>query len=224
MVGAAYDAVADDYAVAFADDLDRLPVDRTILDATASRLDAGRAVLDLGCGPGQVGAYLADRDLDVVGLDLAPRMLGLAAHRSGRTGLVCGDMQLLPFGEHSFAAVVAFYCVQHVPRPALGPLLAEIRRVLTPNGLVVIAAHLGEGEAYVGELLGHTFEPFGGTFFGRREVRDALVAGSFVEEVSRLRSPLPHEHPSERIYVIARRDGTRPVARRASAPRRSVGP
>jgi len=210
VVAAAYDAVADDYVLAFADDLDRLPVDRAILDATVSGLHTGQRVLDLGCGPGQVAGYLADRDLRVVGLDLAARMVVLASHRTVGTGFVCGDMRRLPFGDHAFAAVVAFYSVQHVRRAALRPLLAEIRRVLAPNGLVVIAAHLGEGEVYVGELLGHRFESFGGTFFGRRELRDALVAESFVEEVERERSPLPHEHPSERIYVIARRPDRHP--------------
>jgi ubiquinone/menaquinone biosynthesis C-methylase UbiE len=204
VVGAAYDA-AEDYVVTFADDLDRLPVDRSILDATVARLGPGELVLDLGCGPGQVGQYLADRGLRVVGLDLAPRMLVLASRRAGRAGFVCGDMRLLPFRDHSLAAVVAFYSVQHVRRVDLGPLLGEIRRVLAPNGLVVVAAHLGEGEVYVDELLGHAFEPMGGTFFRHEELTEALVSGSFIEEVSDERSALPHEHPSRRVYLIARR-------------------
>jgi ubiquinone/menaquinone biosynthesis C-methylase UbiE len=205
VVGAAYDTVADEYVVAFADDLTRLPVDRSVLDATVARLGGAGPVLDLGCGPGQVGQYLADRDLPVVGLDLAPRMLVVAAGRAGRAGFVCGDMQRLPCRDHSFAAVVAFYSVQHVRRAALQPLLREIHRVLAPNGLVVIAAHLGQGEVYVDELLGHTLAPFGGTFFSRQELGEALVAASFTEEASEERSPLPHEHPSERVYLTARR-------------------
>jgi SAM-dependent methyltransferase len=207
VVGAAYEAVADDYAVAFADDLDELPLDRAILDATVARLRTGDAVLDLGCGPGQVAQYLGDRGLRVVGLDLSPRMLALASHRAARAGFVGGDMQRLPFREGSFAAAVAFYSVQHLRRSALGALINEIGRVVVPNGLVVIAAHLGEGEVYVDELLGHEFEPYGGTFFSRQELRDALVAGSFVEEVTEERTPRPHEHPSPRIYLIARRAG-----------------
>jgi hypothetical protein len=74
-----------------------------------------------------------------------------------------------------------------------------------PRTGLVIAAHLGRGEVYVDELLGHTFEPFGGTFFSPQELREALAAESLVEEVVEERSPLPHEHPSERVYVIARR-------------------
>jgi ubiquinone/menaquinone biosynthesis C-methylase UbiE len=205
VVGAAYEAVAEEYAVAFGDDLEQLPLDRSILDATVARLQSGEAVLDLGCGPGQVARYLADRDLRVVGLDLSPRMLALASHRAPRAGFVGGDMRLLPFRDGSFAAVVAFYSIQHVRRDGLGPLVGEMARVVVPNGLVVIAAHLGRGEVYVDELLGHTFEPFGGTLFSRQELGEALAAESLVEEVAEERSPLPHEHPSQRVYVIARR-------------------
>jgi SAM-dependent methyltransferase len=205
VVGAAYEAVADEYAVAFGDDLEQLPLDRSTLDATVARLRNDQVVLDLGCGPGQVAGYLADRDLRVVGLDLSPRMLALASHRAAPAAFVGGDMRVLPFRDGSFAAVVAFYSVQHVRRDGLGPLVGEMARVVAANGLLVIAAHLGRGEVYVDELLGHTFEPFGGTFFSPQELREALAAQSFVEEVVEQRSPLPHEYPSERVYVIARR-------------------
>ena len=51
-VGASYDAVARDYAEAFAGDLDQLPVDRAALDAFVARVGQGGTVLDAGCGPG----------------------------------------------------------------------------------------------------------------------------------------------------------------------------
>lgn len=204
-MGAAYDAVADDYAATFADDLDHLPLDRSILDATVARLGRGDPVLDLGCGPGQVARYLGDRGPRVVGLDLSPRMLELASGRAPRAGFVCGDMRRLPFGDRSLAAVVAFYSVQHLRRGELGPLLHEIRRIMVPNGLLVIAAHLGHGEVYLDELLGQACQPFGGTFFSRQELEEAMAAASFVDELSEERPPLPHEHPSRRIYLMARR-------------------
>jgi hypothetical protein len=73
------------------------------------------------------------------------------------------------------------------------------------DGILVIAAHLGEGEVYVPELLGHPVEPMGGTLY-RHDELEAVVGhhGFGVEEV-RHRPALPHEYPSERIYLIARR-------------------
>ena len=52
-----YDAVADAYEAAFVDELDDKPDDRARLQAFAAAVDD--PVLDLGCGPGQVGAAVA---------------------------------------------------------------------------------------------------------------------------------------------------------------------
>jgi ubiquinone/menaquinone biosynthesis C-methylase UbiE len=204
-VRAAYDTVADDYVAAFGDDLDVLPVDRSVLDAVAHRLGRGGRVLDVGCGPGQVGRYLAAHgDLEVVGLDLALRMLRLAGRAAGRDTFVDGDMRTLPFLRHSFAAVVAFYSIQHLARSDLGAALGEFRRVLRPDGALVVATHLGGGEVQVDQFLGHQIGAVGGTLYEEEELRADLARQSFTVERSVRRDPLPHEHPSERIYLIAR--------------------
>ncbi len=96
-VRAAFDTVAQDYAEAFADDLLQLPLDRQVLDTFVERIAAGGSVLDLGCGPGQVGQYLAARGLRVVGMDLAQQMLLVACQRTGNRRFACGDMRATPF-------------------------------------------------------------------------------------------------------------------------------
>ena len=205
-VRAAYDATAADYVEAFADDLDRLPLDRSVLDAALEVLGPGAAVVDLGCGPGQVAQYLAERGARPIGLDLAPQMLVHAGHRNRGLGFACGDMRALPFGPQVFSAAVAFYSIQHLPRVELPSVLDEIRRVLAPGGMLVIAAHLGEGEITVGEFLGQAIRPVGGTFYGSEELEAVLRHQSFRVDRTWYRGPLPHEHPSPRIYLIGRRD------------------
>lgn len=92
-VAAAYDAVAEDYAIAFGDDLLQLPVDRFLLEAAARRIGDGVAI-DVGSGPGQISRYLADRGHAMIALDFACRMLTLGG-RNGRIGGVCADMRQL---------------------------------------------------------------------------------------------------------------------------------
>lgn len=200
-VRAAYDTVAEDYAEAFADDLLQLVLDRQFLDAFAQRIIAGEPVLDLGCGPGQVGEYLAERGLLVVGVDLAQRMLHIARRRTGNTRIVCSDMRSMPFGAGSFSGVVAYYSVHNLPRTALRTALAEIHRILKPSGAFVLATHLGEGEVYSNEFLGHAIETVGGILYRDEELLEELVGHSFVVEEVRYRDPLPHEHTTQRIYV-----------------------
>jgi len=72
-----YDLVAGDYAAAISGELAGKPFDRALLDALVE-LAAGFAIADVGCGPGHVTGYLADRGGRVVlGLDLSTAMAGI---------------------------------------------------------------------------------------------------------------------------------------------------
>jgi SAM-dependent methyltransferase len=203
-VRSAYDTVADEYVAAFADDLDELPLDRSILDDTVEVTGSG-PVLDLGCGPGQVTNYMAQRGVQAVGIDLSTRMLRLAAERTTVCAYACGDMLSLPFRSGSFAGVVAFYSIQSLHRLSLPTSLQEVSRVLVPGGIFVVAAHLGVGETYTEEFLGHRVERVGGTFYTEAELQGALRSHSFSIENAQQRDHLPHEFPSKRIYLVAQK-------------------
>ena len=61
----------------------------------------------------------------------------------------------------------------------------------------------GEGEVVIDEFLGHHIAPVGGTLYKRAELEVALADHGFTVEDVRERDPLPHEYPSQRLYVIA---------------------
>ncbi len=105
----------------------------------APLLAPGR-VLDLGCGTGHSHRELAPRVS--VGVDLDPIVL---AGQERET--VVADMRHLPFGDGSFASVIAVQSIEHVPDPER--VLREAVRVLqrpgramfvTPNRLTFGAA------------------------------------------------------------------------------------
>jgi len=200
-VTAAYDTVAEDYASMFGNDLAQLSVDRLILDAAAARIRHG-VVVDVGSGPGQVSRYLAERGLALVALDLARRMLALAGQDVPVSG-VCADMRRFPLRSDSCAGAIAFYSLQHVRRQELPVVFTELRRILRPGGALAIATHLGDGEVCVTEFLGHTVPPLGGTLHDELELEQQLLRHSFTIVERRRRNPLPHEYPSQRLYVLA---------------------
>ena len=205
VVRAAYDMVATDYTVAFGDDLAGLPVDRAMLDAAADRVADGGLVLDLGCGPAPVSGYLTARGARAIGADVSGGMLSAARSRNPGLAIVQADMRCLSFRTGSLGLVVAYYSIQHLPRGQLAAALDEIGRVVGSDGALLLATHLGDGDVYIDEFLGHRIEPLGGALYQRDELLAHLDAAGFVIDAEEHREPLSHEAETHRIYILARR-------------------
>ena len=206
-----YDAVAEEYAAAFGDDLERLPLDRQVLDDVAGAAIPGLAMVDLGCGPAQVGGYLEAAGKRVIGVDISLQLLAVARRRNITVPFVCGDIRSLPLRDQSCGGVVAFYSLPFLPRPLLPVAMAEIRRVLAPGGTIAVATHLGEGKLRgANEWMGHQVEPLVVVLYTSDELEQAVVEAGFVVDTARFREPLPHEHEGQRIYLTAHRPRTDP--------------
>lgn len=115
-------------------------------------LESGATVLDVGCGTGWYAAGLrrAAPDTTVIGLDLSAGMLGKAAD-AGARNLVQGQAERLPFPDACVAAVVARGVLHHLPDPEAA--LAEWRRVLKPDGALVLTSEPTPTVERHGELL-----------------------------------------------------------------------
>ncbi len=101
---------------------------------------APRRVLEVGCGMGQFAErVLAELDVDLVAVDLSPRMVELARKRG--VDARAGDAQSLAFEDGQFDCVVANWMLYHVDDLEL--TLSELARVLVPGGRLV-AATIGE--------------------------------------------------------------------------------
>ncbi len=102
----------------------------------------GRRVLEIGIGTGKNLPFYRGRTLKAVGLDFSEGMLYHALPRARELGilLVQGDAQLLPFKDHQFDTVLATFVFCSVPDPVLG--LSEIRRVLKPEGRLLLLEHV----------------------------------------------------------------------------------
>jgi len=101
----------------------------------AAALHSGEHVLDLGAKWGGLASAIGV-PVEYTGLDLS-EVNAEAAAKAGLT-FVRGDVtQPLPFGDASFDCVFCLELLEHLIAPAR--LLAEIRRVLTDGGRVVVS-------------------------------------------------------------------------------------
>ncbi len=109
---------------------------------------AGREVLEVGCGRGGGADYLA-RKLDprrIVAVDLSSRAVALCRQRFAhpRLSFEVGDAERLPFAAASFDVVLNVESSHCYGR--FDAFLAEVRRVLRPDGHFLYADFRPNGE------------------------------------------------------------------------------
>jgi ubiquinone/menaquinone biosynthesis C-methylase UbiE len=112
-----------------------------LVDMAAPR--RGDAVLDVGCGTGLVTQLLAERvgaKGSVVGIDLSPRMLGLARQRArSNTTFLAMAAEHLVFRDRSFDLITYGQSLPYLVDPLAS--LEEAVRLLRPGGRVALSLH-----------------------------------------------------------------------------------
>jgi ubiquinone/menaquinone biosynthesis C-methylase UbiE len=201
-----YDRLAEEYARRIYNELDGKPADRAILDRFAARLIGRGIVCDVGCGPGHVACYLAGRGLEMIGVDLSPGMVTQAAALNPGISFRVGNMLALDEPDECWAGITAFYSIIHVPRGNVVTALTEMRRVLKPGGLLLLAFHIGDETIHVEEMWERAVT-LDFAFFESAEMAGYLErAGFIVEEVTEREPYAPEvEHQSRRAYLLARK-------------------
>lgn len=124
-------------------------------------LSAGDRVLEVGCGRGHLTGRLADRGIDVIGIDANPR----AAEVAGSDRIMTMRAETLEFDNATFDAVVSIHAIEHLPQ--LDAAVAEMARVLKPGGQ---ALYIYPAEPVMGLYAVPTSIILYGTPFKAREV------------------------------------------------------
>lgn len=123
--------------------LHRFPDDRPTV-AAALDLDAARSFAEFGCGPGLYATTFAARypHLRVAGIDRAPAQVAIARRRAAAQSLanvrfLRGDVRSLPLPAGVFDRALASRLLMIVPEREAA--LAEMRRLLVPGGILLLA-------------------------------------------------------------------------------------
>jgi SAM-dependent methyltransferase len=143
--------------------------------AMTARWCANQRTLDAACGEGYGSALLAKTAASVEGIDISEQAVLHAQQRYGDLGnarFQVADCSALPFDDNEFDRVVSFETLEHLH--AHDQLLAEFRRVLKPNGFLILSSpdkaiytdqHKTVNEYHVKELYRDELESLIGRFF-----------------------------------------------------------
>ena len=206
-VVASYDDVAGAYADELLAELDRKPFDRWLLERLAELSDGG-PVADAGCGPGQVGAFLAMAGADVAGFDLSPGMVAEARRRFPELRFEVADLTDLPApgdGPELWGAIAAWYSLVHLAGSELAPAIHLLATRLRPGGWLALAVHVGAEVRHQAELFGVDVE-LDFVFHDPEQVLAAVRGAGLADVEWYRRGPIAGaEAETERLYVLARR-------------------
>ncbi len=196
-----YNRVAAEYARRLSNELDHKPLERALLDAFM--VNASGQICDLGCGPGQIAAYLHGIGRNVIGVDLADEMLAEARLLHPDIPFVQADMRSLPFADESLAGIVAFYSLIHIPRAQIPAVLLELWRVLQPGGEMLVGFHRGQETRHLDDFFDAAVD-LDFHFFTSQEMTDWCIAAGFTILDVTERDPYPEvEVQTERAYIRA---------------------
>ncbi|WP_028921965.1 class I SAM-dependent methyltransferase [Pseudonocardia acaciae] len=204
-IAASYDAIAEQYTEAVADELDGKPLDRALLDCFLEQLPPGAGVCDVGCGPGQVAAYLHEHGTrPVMGVDLSGAMVAVAARAHPAIRFEQATMTELPMPDGTLAGITAFYSIIHLDDAELRKAAAEFARVLAPSGRALVAFHGGDQVVHADRWFDQPVD-LDGYHRPPELVASVLEQAGLDVDATVTRRPYPGELPTTRCYLMASR-------------------
>ena len=183
----------------------------------AAQFTDGKHVLDAACGTGYGSAVLAHNAERVDGIDISEESIHYADQRYGADNISFqqASVESIPYPESTFDVVVSFETLEHVDELMQGRFLREIRRVLKPDGLLIMStpnheiySKRGTNEFHVKELSNTEFRCLLEArfrhvqmFSQQREVCDVIIGSDSGAAASR--NGLPIEQAEYMIAVCS---------------------
>ena len=180
-----YDAAAESFHDRY---YDRLHLNRSIMlglvmfvRELVARGDP-RAVLDVGCGPGEHAEFIArTTSASVIGVDRSWGMLRVARRRSEHVSVARMDARQIAFPAETFDGILASNVVHHLPRAQVAGFFTELRRVARPGCTLYVITKEGTSDSLLEGTrdAGLTMGPRYVSSFTRDELNEYAATAGF---------------------------------------------
>lgn len=98
-------------------------------------------ILELACGPGNITKYLLNkrRDFKILGTDLAPKMVELAALNNPEAHFELMDCRKLDEHKKQYDGIMCGFCLPYLAKAAVLKLIADSKSVVREAGLLYLS-------------------------------------------------------------------------------------
>jgi len=135
-------------------------------------------ILDVACASGRDSEFFLKHGLEVIGIDLSPKLLAIAKKRLPRVKFLLQDIRKLKFPNQYFDGIWANAILHHLKRSEIPKVIKQFYRLLKPQGWLFVAVHEGRGEREVTDQLSPVF-PRHYTYLNQQELRTWLETPGF---------------------------------------------
>jgi len=99
------------------------------------------SVLEIGCGPGNITKYILDKrpDFNILGIDIAPKMIELAKINNPSAILKKMDCKHISNLELSFDAILCGFTLPYLNKEEVFQLIEDASVLLKPNGILYLS-------------------------------------------------------------------------------------
>mgnify|MGYP000704054074 CR=1 FL=1 len=130
----------------------KVGTDGVLLGAWTPLRDSDRRILDIGTGTGLIAKHIVNAAAHIEATDASAEMIAEAKrdNRSAKLHFSVQDMFRLPYVDKSFDVVIVSNALHIVPQPEKA--LAEIRRVLKDDGVLIAPTFTHAGNSFTGKV------------------------------------------------------------------------
>lgn len=104
------------------------------------------SILEIGCGPGNITKYLLSKkpDLDIFGIDIAPKMIELAQKNNSTARFEIMDCRHIKSIKTKFDAIIGGFCLPYLSQQESAELISDSHKLLNNDGILYLSFVEGE--------------------------------------------------------------------------------
>lgn len=165
------------------------------------------AILEIGCGPGNITKYLSAKrpDFYIEAIDVAPNMVELAKANNPTAHFTVMDCREMGRLASTYDAIIAGFCLPYLSKEDSAQLLRHCAGLLTKGGIIYVSTIKGD-YTHSGFVAASTGDKAYVYYYAEEDLRRALTQNNFeVLEVNHKQLPKADGTISEEMVFLAKK-------------------